>query len=185
MVERYHADHKKRITDDEVLVEIDAGAKKAESVRNRGGIVVRGITDVSVHFSKCCNPLPGDEIVGYVTRGRGVSIHRTDCVNIMNMNEIDRKRLIEAEWQKSEGKSEQYLADIDIYAQNRTGLIVDISKVFSDLGIEIVSMNTRTSKQGVATISLSFNIHNTDELSGIMKRLHAVQSVVDIERTTG
>ncbi len=185
MVERYQSDHKKHITDGEVLGEIEANGKKAGEVRNRGGIIVRGITDVSVHFSKCCNPLPGDEIVGYVTRGRGVSIHRTDCVNIMNMNEIDRKRLIEAEWQKNEGKREQYLAYIDIYAGNRTGLIVDVSKVFSDLGIEIQSMNTRTSKQGIATISLSFNIHNTEELSGIIKRLRSVQNVVDIERTTG
>ena len=185
MVERYQSDHKKNLTDTEVLEGIESTSKKTGEIRSRGGIIVKGITDVSVHFSKCCNPLPGDEIVGYVTRGRGVSIHRTDCVNIMNMSEIDRKRLIEAEWQKHEGKSEQYLAYIDVYAHNRAGLIVDVSKVFSDLGIEIESMNTRTSKQGIATISLSFNIHNTEELSGIAKKLRNIQNVVDIERTTG
>ena len=185
MVERYQSDHKKNLTDTEVLEGIESTSKKTGEIRSRGGIIVKGITDVSVHFSKCCNPLPGDEIVGYVTRGRGVSIHRTDCVNIMNMSEIDRKRLIEAEWQKHEGKREQYLAYIDVYAHNRAGLIVDVSKVFSDLGIEIESMNTRTSKQGIATISLSFNIHNTEELSGIAKKLRNIQNVVDIERTTG
>ncbi len=184
MVERYESDHKKHITDDEALLEIDSNTKTV-TTRNNGGIVVRGITDVSVHFSKCCNPLPGDEIVGYVTRGRGVSIHRTDCVNVMNMSELDRHRLIEAEWQNANIKNERYLADIDIFANNRSGLIVDVSRTFTDSGIDIVSINSRTSKQGVATISMSFNIHNTDELNGIIKKLRAIPNVIDIERTTG
>ncbi|MCR5527082.1 MAG: bifunctional (p)ppGpp synthetase/guanosine-3',5'-bis(diphosphate) 3'-pyrophosphohydrolase [Lachnospiraceae bacterium] len=185
MVERYENDHKRQMTDEEVLSGVDEASKKNLRIRNRGGIIVKGITDVSVHFSKCCNPLPGDEIVGYVTRGRGVSIHRTDCVNVMNMSEIDRGRLIEAAWQKGSEKNEQYLADIDIYATNRSGLLVDISRVFSDADIDITSLESRTNKQGMATISVSFNIHNTDELNRIMKKIRTIPSVVDIERTTG
>lgn len=185
MVERYENDHKRQMTDEEVLNGVDEAAKKNYRTRNRGGIIVKGITDVSVHFSKCCNPLPGDEIVGYVTRGRGVSIHRTDCVNVMNMSEIDRGRLIEAAWQKGSEKNEQYLADIDIYATNRSGLLVDISRVFSDADIDITSLESRTNKQGMATISISFNIHNTEELNRIMKKIRTIPSVVDIERTTG
>ena len=103
----------------------------------------------------------------------------------MNMSEIDRRRLIEAEWQKAVIKNEKYLAYVDIFANNRSGLIVDVSRTFTDAGIDIVSINSRTSKQGIATISMSFNIHNTDELNSIIKKLSAIPSVVDIERTTG
>ena len=82
---------------------------------------------MAVRFSKCCSPIPGDEIVGFVTRGRGITIHRTDCVNVLNMPEIDRKRLIEAEWQMPDrADSEKYEAEIQVYANNRTGLLVDL-----------------------------------------------------------
>ena len=85
---------------------------KASSGKSKGGIVVRGIHDVAVRFSKCCSPIPGDEIVGFVTRGRGITIHRTDCVNILNMSETDRTRLIEAEWQADTRASEKYMAEL-------------------------------------------------------------------------
>ncbi len=185
MREAYETDHRRKLTDAEALAEMDESVKKTSNVRNRGGIIVKGITDVSVHFSKCCGPLPGDEIVGYVTRGRGVSIHRTDCVNIMNMSEEDRRRLIEAEWQKSEKAGEEYLAEIYIYAANRNGLLVDISRLFTEGNIGIVGVNSRVNKQHIATISVSFNVHNTDELNGIIGKLRAIQGVMDIERTTG
>ena len=96
---------------------------------SRSGIVVKGVDDVAVRFSKCCSPVPGDEIVGFVTRGRGVSIHRKDCVNIINLPEEERGRLIEAGWaaNNDEGTG-TYLADIKVYANNRTGLLVDILK---------------------------------------------------------
>ena len=95
----------------------------------KAGITVQGIDDVSVRFAKCCSPIPGDEIVGFVTRGRGITIHRTDCVNVLNMSEMDRSRLIEAEWQPTDNKgSEKYMAEIQVYANNRTGLLVDLSK---------------------------------------------------------
>ena len=101
LVEAYEREHKKKLTD-----ATGPGGSCAESTersftlpRSKSGIVVKGIDDVAVRFSKCCSPIPGDEIVGFVTRGRGITIHRTDCVNVLNMPEIDRKRLIEAEWQ--------------------------------------------------------------------------------------
>ncbi len=90
---------------------------------------------------------PGDEIVGFVTRGRGITIHRTDCVNVLNMSEMDRARLIEAEWQPAENKSEKYMAEIQVYANNRTGLLVDLSKIFTERKIDMRTINSRTSKQ--------------------------------------
>ena len=98
-------------------------------------------------FQNVCNPIPGDEIVGFVTRGRGITIHRTDCVNVMNMSEMDRSRLIEAEWQQDNRASEQYMAEINVYANNRTGLLVDISKIFTERKIDVRSINSRTNKQ--------------------------------------
>ena len=93
---------------------------------------MKGIHDVAVRFSKCCSPVPGDEIIGFVTRGRGVSIHRTDCINVINLPEMDRARLIDAEWQSfGDGVGdEKYLAEIKIYAHNRNGLLADIRNNF-------------------------------------------------------
>ncbi len=103
LVEAYDKENKKNLTDEEVLEAAAAeNQDKKHHIKSKSGIVVRGIHDVAVRFSKCCNPIPGDEIVGYVTRGRGVTIHRTDCVNVMNMSEMDRRRLLEAEWQDPE-----------------------------------------------------------------------------------
>ena len=99
LVEAYEREHKKNLTDEQVLEAASESQEKLHIAKSKSGIVVKGVHDVAVRFSKCCSPIPGDEIVGFVTRGRGITIHRTDCVNVLNMPEIDRKRLIEAEWQ--------------------------------------------------------------------------------------
>ena len=140
---------------------------------------------MAVRFSKCCNPIPGDEIVGFVTRGRGITIHRTDCVNVMNMSEMDRSRLIEAEWQQDNRASEQYMAEINVYANNRTGLLVDISKIFTERKIDVRSINSRTNKQEKATISMNFNVSSKEELNSLIEKIRQIDSVIDVERTTG
>ncbi len=188
MQELYQRDHAKRTTDDEILKDIDEQTKKNLKRKRNGGIVVRGVHDVSVRFSKCCAPLPGDEIVGFVTRGRGISIHRTDCVNVMGLTELERGRLIEAEWDKKVMKGsadETYLAEINIYANNRSGLLVDISKVFTEAGIDIRSINSKASKHDVMTVTMGFEIHNTAELEGTINKLRRIDSVIDIERASG
>ena len=187
MRELYEKDHAKELTDEEVLKAVEENAAAAKQMlpkaKSQSGIVVKGIHDVAVRFSKCCAPVPGDEIVGFVTRGRGVSIHRTDCVNIINLQEIERVRLIDAEWQ--EDGDGTYLADIVIYAQNRNGLLADVSKALTEKNIDIISMNTKVNKQGVATLATAFNISGRDELNRIIDKLRNIDSVLDIERTTG
>nr|WP_296006273.1 bifunctional (p)ppGpp synthetase/guanosine-3',5'-bis(diphosphate) 3'-pyrophosphohydrolase [uncultured Blautia sp.] len=184
--EVYNKDHKAELTDEKVLQATAEKKEKLRIVKSKGGIVVKGIHDVAVRFSKCCNPIPGDEIVGYVTRGRGVTIHRTDCINVMNMSSEDRNRLIDAEWQVPEVETgERYIADLNIYAFNRTGLIVDISKLFTERKIDISALNTRTSKQGIATINISFEVGSKEELNSLIEKLRQVESVKDIERTAG
>ncbi|MCR5774172.1 MAG: bifunctional (p)ppGpp synthetase/guanosine-3',5'-bis(diphosphate) 3'-pyrophosphohydrolase [Lachnospiraceae bacterium] len=188
MQELYKKDHAKKISDDELLKDLDENTRKTIKRKRNGGIVVRGVHDVSVRFSKCCAPLPGDEIVGFVTRGRGISIHRTDCANIMSFSELERGRLIEAEWDKSTIKGspdETYLAEINIYANNRSGLLVDISKIFTEAGIDISSINSKASRQGVMTVTMGFEIHNTAELEGTINKLRRVESVIDVERAIG
>ena len=188
MMEFYERDHRRTMTNEEVLASVTENSiGKIHGAKIKKGIIVKGIDDVAVRFSKCCSPVPGDEIVGFVTRGRGVSIHRTDCVNVMALPEIDRIRLIDADWQQAavEGSSEKYIADINIYANNRNGLLADISKALTEKNIDILSLNTRLSKQGIVTMSTSFEITSRDELNHVIEKIRNIESVIDIERTTG
>ena len=186
--EEYEKRKKAEITDTQVLEEIvqnEAKANKEASKKNKGGIVVKGIHDVAVRFSKCCNPVPGDEIVGFVTRGRGISIHRTDCINILNFPDSERARLIEAEWESTGSKEEKYGAEINIFANNRTGLIIDISRVFTEANIDVMFMNSRVNKKGLATINMGFDIHGKEELNRLVDKLRKIEGVTDIMRATG
>ena len=108
------------------------------------------------------------------------------CINVLNLPEFDRARLIDADWQQSEETlSEKYLAEIVIYANNRNGLLADISKALTEKNIDILSMNTRVSKQGIATMAISFETTGREELSRIIDKIRNIESVRDIERTTG
>ena len=186
--EEYEKRKKAEITDTQVLEEIvqnEAKANKETSKKNKGGIVVKGIHDVAVRFSKCCNPVPGDEIVGFVTRGRGMTIHRTDCINILNFPDSERARLIEAEWESTGSKEEKYGAEINIFANNRTGLIIDISRVFTEANVDVMFMNSRVNKKGLATINMGFDIHGKEELNRLVDKLRKIEGVTDIMRATG
>ncbi len=189
MRELYENDHKREMTDAEVMAEIEGNVQtnRNRAGKNTSAIVVKGVHDVAVRFSKCCSPVPGDEIVGFVTRGRGISIHRTDCINLMNLPELDRHRLIDAEWQPMDGQdsSEKYFAEINIYANNRNGLLADVSKALTEKDIDILALNTRANKQGTATMSVSFEIRSREELQRIIDKIRTIDSVIDIERTTG
>ena len=184
---------KQKITDEQILQKTTEAAQaaaanpeKKKDEKSKGGIVVRGANDVAVRFSKCCNPVPGDEIVGFITRGRGISIHRTDCVNLLNMPESDRARLIEAEWQVSEADTTQtYTTEINIYANNRKGLLAEVSKIFLELDIDIITINVSNNKKGRATLSMSFDITGVEQLNRIITKIRNVEGVIDIERTAG
>ena len=188
MQELYDRDHKKAMTNEEVLASIaEAGnalMAKPAVMRPKSGIVVRGIADLSVRFSKCCSPVPGDEIIGFVTRGRGISIHRTDCINMMNLPEIERARVIDAEWQPEENQG-KYLAVIQVYANDRQGLLADVSKVLTERNISIQSLNSRTNRQGIATMQLTFEVEGREALNRVIDKIRSIESVLDIERTTG
>ncbi len=186
MLELGDKEHKRNITDEEVLAAVAESNITPQVSGSENAIIVKGVHDVAVRFSKCCNPVPGDDICGFVTRGRGVSIHRRDCVNVIKMQEEDRTRLIEAKWQSDspEGGG-KYAATIKIFANNRSGLLADISRALTEKNIDIISMNTRTSKQGLATMETSFQVSSRDQLREIVDKIRQIDSVIDIERTTG
>ena len=187
MWELYEKDHKKAPTDEEVLESVAEASEKKIFRKPKGGIVVEGVDDVAVRFGKCCSPIPGDDIVGFVTRGRGVSIHRVDCVNVINLPEEDKERLIEAQWQQGGNGNDnnaKYVAEVVIYAYNRNGLIADVAKALTEKDIDIVSLSTKTSKKGISSMQTSFEIASKDELERIIAKIMTVESVVDVERTS-
>ncbi|MBQ9768321.1 MAG: bifunctional (p)ppGpp synthetase/guanosine-3',5'-bis(diphosphate) 3'-pyrophosphohydrolase [Lachnospiraceae bacterium] len=186
--EEYNKKVKREVTDEKLLESVgNTKETKPVSGKAKAGITVQGLNDVAVHLSKCCSPVPGDEIIGFVTRGRGVSIHRTDCINIINASEDDRHRMITAEWSLPEGTkaSESYFAEITIYANNRSGVLLDISKIFTENKIDIMSLNSRTSKQGTATITVGFQVKGKEQLQYLITKIGNVESVLDVARTTG
>ena len=190
-------DEQEHLTDEQVLqaaleaqearaAEEEQQRKSASQGKKGGGIVVEGLDDLAVHFSRCCNPIPGDEIVGFVTRGRGISIHRTDCVNVLNLPENERIRLVEAEWSETALKQvAHYQTELAIFANNRIGLLADISRILAEGEVDIRAINTRTNKQEVATVVVSFETSGVQEINAIISKLRQIRGVIDIQRTAG
>jgi GTP pyrophosphokinase len=184
LLEEYRKDEQSKVTEDQIVKKINAPGRSTKGKKD--GIIVQGMDDVAVRFSKCCAPVPGDEIVGYITRGRGVSIHRTDCVNILCMDEFDRARLISAEWSENiTPENNVYTTEINIYANDRNGLILDLTKIFNEANIKLTGMNVRVNKQSKATVTLQFEIHSKEQLNTIISKIRNVEDIIDIERTTG
>ncbi len=157
--------------------------------KSSSGVIVEGIGDVAVRFSKCCNPVPGDEIIGFVTRGRGVTIHRTDCVNVMCLSNEERSRLINAEWdvQTARGGSQEasYLAEIRVLCTDKVGQLLSITRVLADEDISVKALNVRTTKDMMAIFHITIEIHTKDQLEKIINRLLNIKDVIQIDRVSG
>ena len=188
LVEEDNKKKKKEVTDTQVLKNISEISKKPADDRHakkgKSGIIVKGLDDVAVRFSKCCNPVPGDEIVGFVTRGRGVSIHRTDCVNMIHISEEDRARILEAEWSAAPDEVTGKAYN-NIYVEDRVGVLVEVARVFTENEINVTAMSSRSGKNNTATINAAFDIHSVAQLNKVIDKLRNLECVYDIERTTG
>ena len=192
--ERYNHFYNRIVSDEQVIEVVEkarvarenAGHERSrETMESKSGIIVEGLNDLAVRFSRCCSPVPGDEIVGFVTRGRGISIHRTDCVNMIHLPEAERNRLIEAEWSDNAREGEgTYPVEIVVYGNSRNGILMDITRVFTEANIYVQSMNVRTTKQDKSTITIGFEIHKVSQLDGLMNKLRQIEGVIDIERST-
>ncbi len=176
------------LTDEDILRNIEENSKvKMRAPAKDQGIVVKGLHDLSVRFSHCCNPVPGDEIIGYITRGRGISIHRTDCKNIMALPDHEKARLMPADWSADAvlNGSQKFSTQIQIFCVNRIGLFADISRVMMENEVDIQTASSRVNKQGNATIEMSFDVTSIDDLQRLISHLKQVTGVIDITRSAG
>ncbi len=178
LLEEYKKEHEEEIIE-EKLQEL---TKRRNTVKKppKSGVIVKGIDNCLVKFSRCCNPVPGDEIIGYITKGRGVSIHRTDCANIEDLIE-DENRIIDVAWYDDEIQT-SYNVDIEVFSNDRTGLLSDIVKEITSQKINIMGVNTKTNKERIATIDITVEVENIDQLTKVIKAIRKVDSVYEVKR---
>ena len=177
LLTEYRKEHKE-LDIEEKIEELKKNPKN-KVVSNNNGIVVKGIDNCLVKLAKCCNPLPGDEIVGYITKGRGVSVHRTDCTNI---NELisEESRLIDVEWYQNPNAS--YNVDIEIYATDRNGLLSDIVRELGNCNVKLTGVNSKLLKNDIALTEVKLELTNLQELNKTLKNLRQIESVYEVNR---
>lgn len=177
-----HLEEQKDASVETTAAAINEKAKKAQrGKKDMSGIVVKGVDNLMIRVAKCCNPVPGDDIIGFITKGRGISVHRADCANVLAMPEEERSRFIEVEWDQTK-LDKSYSADISIIADDRKGLLSDISRICDDMDVNITGVNARTDKDGVVTITMTLSISNTAHMEKILRSLRSVQGVTDVYR---
>ena len=156
-------------------------AKKQVASSSSNGVIVKGESGMLVRFARCCNPLPGDDIVGYITRGRGVSVHRADCINLKDSG-VEPERMIEVEWESSGAGS--YEADIQMLCYDHAGLFAEISLMFAaqDVPVTAVTAHTVKNKQGLCTMSMTIVIKTTQQLDKLLKDLQKRPDVIEVFR---
>ena len=191
--EEYGKEKKSQITQEEFIAQLTekaeakqaaaANKKDAKNHKSKSAIVVKGLDDVAVRFSKCCNPVPGDEIIGYVTRGRGVSIHRTDCPNVINLPEDERRRLLEAEWGAAAEGSNTFITTIQVVTMEKKGILMDISSVIGKEDITIDSLVARRTKNNQENVfSISVEISTKEQLEQLVNKIQGVPGVYEVLR---
>ena len=177
MLQEYRKEHEEEDIEEKIEQLSRERAKRPKP--SSSGVIVKGIDNCLVKLSKCCNPLPGDEIVGYITKGRGVSVHRKDCVNVKDLL-TQENRMIDVEWYKEEKAS--YQVDIEVLSNDRSGLLVDILKELGTTKAKILGVNTKTTKERIAIIDITVEVENLDELNKVIKAIRKVDSVYEVSR---
>lgn len=164
--------------------EVKQDNKDSLKIRHEGGVVIEGASGLLIRIAKCCNPVPGDEIVGYITKGRGVAVHRVDCMNLKSQENVE-VRLIDVDWE-DDNSNKEYIANIDIYGLNRSGLLNDVLKVLTNASKNISSVNAQPTKDmKFATIHVSFGIPNLATLTSVVDKIKSVPEVYSVKRTNG
>ena len=173
----YRKDHEEENIEEKI--EELVTKKRTPRKNNNTGIIVKGIDNCLVKFSKCCNPVPGDEIIGYITKGRGVSVHRKDCINIKELFE-DEERIIDVEWSDTEKAA--YKVDVEIHANDREGLVADIAKEINASKAIMLMINSKVNKERIVVTELTIEVENLDELNKVLKGLRKIDSVYEVTR---
>ncbi|ADQ45632.1 (p)ppGpp synthetase I, SpoT/RelA [Caldicellulosiruptor kronotskyensis 2002] len=172
---------KKYIKEDEQK-EFQIEKPKPAKTSSNNGILVKGVENVLVRFAKCCNPVPGDKVIGYITRGRGVSIHRRDCPNVEQYLK-EPERIVEAEWNVT--KDAKFDATINVLANDRTGILMDITNLLGENKISVKAIQGRTTRDRIANINLTVEISSTEQLEKIIRKLRKIDSVFEVQRVKG
>ena len=180
LLEEYKKEHEEE--DLEKKIEELATAKPVKNKPSKTGVIVKGIDNCLVKLSRCCNPLPGDEIVGYITKGRGVSVHRTDCANLKDLLN-EENRMIDVYWYDDVKGS--YSVDVEIFANDRNGLLKDVIKQVDNANAKLMGINARTNKENITNINITVEIENIGELKKLLTSLRNIESVYEVNRKRG
>ena len=178
MLIEYRKEHKEENIE-EKIEKLTSTRHETRTKASNFGVVVKGIDNCLVKLSKCCNPLPGDEIIGYITKGRGVSVHRKDCVNVGELFK-EENRIIDVSWFTEEQSS--YTVDIEVFANDRNNLLADVIKVLGEVKAKMIGVNARATKERIAIIDITVETQNLSELNNIIKVLRKVDSVYEVKR---
>jgi GTP pyrophosphokinase len=164
----------------------DVKTVSPKNIKSSGGIIVDGLEGCLVKFARCCNPLPGDGVVGFITRGHGVSVHKWDCPNVKQSKESPENaaRWVPAHWEERVGSAvhDLYEAQISIYARDRMGLVADISVALSEMKVQLLQINTNNVSETEILISIKISCKNVDHYHSIVSRLRSVNGVQSIRR---
>ncbi|HWQ79695.1 MAG TPA: bifunctional (p)ppGpp synthetase/guanosine-3',5'-bis(diphosphate) 3'-pyrophosphohydrolase [Anaerovoracaceae bacterium] len=176
----YHDEKQSELRSKEKSEAAEEGRKKVKK-REQAGVTVKGVDNLLIRFSKCCNPVPGDEIIGFITKGRGISVHRRDCINVLTLPEDEKQRVIEVEWDKQKDNM-SYDTDINILAEDRKGLFSDLSRICEDMDVHIAGVNAKSARDGIVNITMTLSISNTGQIEKVLRSLRNVQGVADVYR---
>ena len=158
--------------------------KSRHTKKDATGVNVKGVDGLMIKFAKCCTPVPGDEIVGYITKGRGISVHRKDCANMMSLPEDEKGRLIEVEWDEDALNKHSFEADIFVLAEDRKRLIMDISIAVQEMDVNVRSMNVKTTKDKKAMFNMTLDITEPDQIRKVLLKIKNVDGIIDAYRAT-
>lgn len=161
--------------------QLNKNNKQNRPKKDQPGIIVKGESNLLVRFAKCCNPVPGDEIVGYITKGRGVSIHRKDCKNVDFLLKNEDNKLVEVSWGRPKGA--EYIAEIEISAEDREGILAEAMEIISNSNTYLYAVNAKPPKNGIATINIKLKISSVDDLKLVMKKIKRIRNIIDVYRT--
>ena len=180
IISRMLEEYRKAHNEENIEQKIEELTSKRKHIKpSNTGVVVKGIDNCLVKLSKCCNPVPGDNIIGYITKGRGVSVHRTDCVNVKDLLK-EEDRIIDVYWYTEETAA--YNVDITVFANDRAGLLAEVIQVLGNVKTKLIALNSKTTKEHIATIEITIEVENIEELNKVLKELRKIDSVYEVAR---
>ncbi|MGL5353477.1 MAG: ACT domain-containing protein, partial [Clostridium sp.] len=173
---------KEKSSQEEIIKNIDEQISKNDKKTdtNNYGITVKGLNNLMVRFARCCNPVPGDDIEGYITKGRGISVHRQDCSNLKDLIAYDSEKVVEVSWGSKKG--EGYVAEIQVKAEDRMGILSDIMLIITESKLNLNALDAKSSKGSIAIVNIKIKIDTVEQLKEIMKKIRKLKGVMDVYR---